>query len=411
MGFFASKADPDVWMREIDGIYEYIAVYVDDLAIASKKPQEIIDILTDKFKYKLKGVGPIKFHLGCDFGRDPDGTMYFGPRKYISKMMDAFEQMFGEKPTEAKTPLEKNDHPELDTSPELDAAGIAKYQSMIGAAQWLISLARFDIATAIMTLSRFRAAPRQGHLDQLKRVYGYVQKFSSAYIRVRTEMPDYSNIEHMKYDWAYTVYGDVKEAIPSDVPKPLGKPVMTTTYVDANLYHDLTTGRAATGILHLINGTPIDWFSKRQATVETATYGSEFVAARIATDQIIDLRLTLRYLGVRVHEVSYMFGDNESVVKSSTLPHSALNKRHNALSYHRVREAIASGMLNFVHIKGKTNAADVLSKHCGYPDAWPVLQPLLFWRGDPTTCGASPTHNEKPPSKPKPTQVSMHYFI
>ena len=99
----------------------------------------------------------------------------------------------------------------------------------------------------------------------------------------------------------------------------------------------------------MMNKTPIDWYSKRQATVETATYGSEFVAARIATHQIIDLRTTLRYLGVPVNGESFMFGDNQSVVTSSTIPHSALNKRHNALSYHRVREAVAAGIIRFYH--------------------------------------------------------------
>jgi hypothetical protein len=166
------------------------------------------------------------------------------------------------------------------------------------------------------------------------------------------------------------------------MPAPLGKPVVTTTYVDANLYHDLVTGRAVTGVLHLVNGTPIEWFSKRQATVETATYGSEFVAARIATEQIIDLRTTLRYLGVEVKSKSYMFGDNQSVVTSSTVPESPLNKRHNALSYHRVREAIAAKILTYLKVDGKKNVADVLSKHYDFPSAWPLLKPLLFWRGN-----------------------------
>ena len=74
----------------------------------------------------------------------------------------------------------------------------------------------------------------------------------------------------------------------------------TTTYVDANLHHDQVTGKAVTACLHIVNATPSHWCTKRQATVETATYGSEFVAARIATDQIIDLRYTLMYLGVPV---------------------------------------------------------------------------------------------------------------
>ena len=99
-----------------------------------------------------------------------------------------------------------------------------------------------------------------------------------------------------------TVYGDVEEAIADNIPTPLGNPVLTTTYKDANLYHDFITERAVTGILHLLNKTPIDWSSKKQAIVETATYGSEFVVARIAVDQIIALRTDLRYFGVPVRE-------------------------------------------------------------------------------------------------------------
>ena len=162
----------------------------------------------------------------------------------------------------------------------------------------------------------------------------------------------------------------------------MGKSVVLTAYVDANLHHDLITGRSVTGILHLVNQTPVDWYTKRQATVETATYGSKFVAARIATDQIIDLRMTLRYLGVPVDTSTYMFGDNQSVITSSTIPHSSLAKQHNALAYHRVREAIAAKIIKFFHIDGTTNPADILSKHCGHPQLWPHVRPLLFYSGE-----------------------------
>jgi hypothetical protein len=220
-------------------------------------------------------------------------------------------------------------------------------------------------------------------LERAKGVYGYLAGNKDGAIRFRTGKPDYSDLPDQEFDWMRTVYGHVEELMAKDAPPPLGKEVIVTTYVDANLYHDLISGRALTGIFHLLNGTPIDWYSKRQATVETATYGSEFVAARIATDQIIDLRITLRYLGVPVEGSSILFGDNKSVVTSSTIPHSGLNKRHNALSYHRVREAIAAKILKFFHISGSANPADVLSKHTGHADAWPLIQPLLFWRGQP----------------------------
>ena len=116
------------------------------------------------------------------------------------------------------------------------------------------------------------------------------------------------------------MYGDVKELLPHDAPPPLGKRILLTHYVDANLYHDIITGRSVTGILHLANKTPIDWFSKKQPTVEMATFGSEFVAARMCTEQVIDLRTTLCYLGVPIKTKSYMFGDNTTVVDASMIP-------------------------------------------------------------------------------------------
>jgi hypothetical protein len=69
-----------------------------------------------------------------------------------------------------------------------------------------------------------------------------------------------------------SVYGEITEVIPQDAPAPLGKDVTTTHYVDANLMHDLVTGRSVTATLHLVKKTPLDWYSKKQATVETAIW-------------------------------------------------------------------------------------------------------------------------------------------
>ena len=203
-----------------------------------------------------------------------------------------------------------------------------------------------------MTMSSFRVAPRDGHLERVKRICGYLSKFRHACIRVRTEEPDYSDLPKKEYDWARTAYGNVRERAPHDRPPPKGNYVTTTTYKDANLYHDLSTGRAVTGVLHFFNQTPIDWYSKKQETVETATYGSEFAAARTAVQQIAGLRQMLQYLGVPIRESSYLFGDNEAVVKSGSIPHSRLSKRHHALAYHYTREAVASKMIEFHHLSG-----------------------------------------------------------
>jgi hypothetical protein len=383
MEFFPSKAENDIWMRDRGDHYEYLARYVDDLAIASRNPGAITEELQSKYKFKLKGTGPISYHLGCDFYRDSTGTLCMAPNRYIDRMINIYEQIFGCKPkTNVSSPLERGDHPELDITDELSPDGIKQYQSLIGAAQWLISLGRLDIATAIMTMSSFRVAPRQGHLARMQRIYGYVAKMRHGAIRFRVGVPDYSDIPIPDNNWAKTIYGDVIEEIPYDAPRPLGPEVIMTTYVDANLCHDMTTGRAVTGILHLLNQTPVDFYTKKQGTVETATYGSEYVAARTATEQVIDLLLSLRYLGVRIIGGTYMFGDNRTVVDSSMNIASRLHKRHIILSYHRVREAIAAGVVYFIHLPGALNPADILSKAWGYQQVWVMLKALLFWEGD-----------------------------
>ena len=382
MDFFPSRAEPDIWMRDKGDHYEYIAVYVDDLLIVSKKAQELIDAFTNDHKFKLKGTGPVSFHLGCDFFRDEDGVLCYAPRKCIIKCLDNYKRIFGTNPKQASSPLVKGDHPELDTSPLLDLEKIKIYQSLIGGLQWSIQIGRFDVGTATMTMSRFRAAPREGHLERVKRIFGYLSKMRHGVIRIRTEEPDYSDLDKKEYDWFYSCYGGAKEEIPDDAPRPLGKRVVTTSYVDANLYHDLISGKSVTGILHFFNKTPIDWYTKLQSTVETATFGSEYIAARTCTEQIIDLRLTLRYLGVPVEGPSYMFGDNETVVNTASAPHGKLHKRHNALAFHKTRWCIAAGVVYFHHVRGETNPADILSKHWDYPSVWSQLRPLLFWRGD-----------------------------
>ena len=89
MHFKPSKAYPDIWMKSSkdDNHYEYIAVYVEDLAICMKDPQAFCGTLKENYKLKLKGVGPINYHLGCGYMRDEDGTLVADPRKYVEKSL------------------------------------------------------------------------------------------------------------------------------------------------------------------------------------------------------------------------------------------------------------------------------------------------------------------------------------
>jgi hypothetical protein len=386
LGFVPTYADPDVWIRDAGDCYEYIVVYVDDILSALKNPSEFYEKLqSPPWRYKLKNVEEPKYHLGGDFFRDRDGTLCYGAQTYIKRMVDNYKVMFGELPTESHAPLDKKDQPELDDSPLCGPHDVQRFQSLIGAVQWTISLCRLDVAQAVMSLSRFRVAPRQGHLERLKRLVGYLRKRPHGAIRFRTNIPNHEAVfgqEAARYDWMESIYGCPHEDVDPLAPTPKGKIVQTTSFADANLMHDVVTGRSASGVLELLNQTPIDWKSSRQPQVETATYGSEFMVARQAVERIQDLRYTLRSFGVPLEKEAWLFGDNKSVVTSSTIPHSTLSKRWNALSYHKVREAIAGGWLRFEHLPGPQNPADIFTKSLSWSNLKIFVEPLLFWKGD-----------------------------
>jgi hypothetical protein len=129
----------------------------------------------------------LEFHLGADFFRDEEGVLCMAPQKYIERMVASYEKMFWEKPSaKMSSPLDKGDHLELDDSELQDVTDIQQYQSLIGSLQWAISLGHFDIATAVMSMSSFRALLRQGHLNRITRICRYLVKNEEWYTEVQS---------------------------------------------------------------------------------------------------------------------------------------------------------------------------------------------------------------------------------
>ena len=122
------------------------------------------------------------------------------------------------------------------------------------------------------------------------------------------------------------------------------------------------TRRSQSGILLFVNRAVIQCYSKRQNTVETSTFGSEFVAMRIAVELVEALRYKLRMFGVPIEGPTNVFCDNEAVTKNAMYPESTLKKKHNAIAYHRTREAVAARTIRVAKEDGKTNLADLLTK-------------------------------------------------
>jgi hypothetical protein len=230
-------------------------------------------------------------------------------------------------------------------------------------------------------MSRFNMKPRMGHMVAAKRVLGYLKAYPKGRILFDTSYPNHSEHKVETQDWS-VIYPDAEEEIPYDAIEKKGKAVRITVYVDADHAHDLVTRRSVTGILVFLNNTPFRWVSKRQKTVETSTYGSELVAARVATELIMEIRYQLQMLGVPLDGPAMMLGDNMSVVLNTTVPSSVLKKKHNAIAYHRVREAIAAKVIVFAHVRSEDNIADILTKPLPNKAFHKLMKLWLFRRAD-----------------------------
>ena len=144
--------------------------------------------------------------------------------------------------------------------------------------------------------------------------------------------------------------------------EPLGNPIKIRAYVEVNYARNLKNRRSHSGILIYVNNTPIIWYSKQQNTVESSSFGSEYVTLRICTEMIEALRYKLRCFGISIDSLAEVFCNNQSVVTNSSVLSSVLNKRHNAICYHRVREAQAVGTIMVGWVSSEYNLVDLFTK-------------------------------------------------
>jgi hypothetical protein len=262
----------------------------------------------------------------------------------------------------AEHPMAKTYRPELDVTPELVPELSSRYQQLIGILRWAVELGRVDILVEVSMLSSHLCQPREGHLNAVYNIFAYLEKHVEVSMAFNDKMPRIDETAFHQSDWTESIYGDVEEEVPPNAPKPLGNPVMMTCFVDANHAGDKITRRSQTGLIIYLNNAPIDWFSKKQNTCESSTFGLEFIAMRIATERIIALRYKLRMFGIPMTGATNVLGDNESVVNSASKVEARLNKKHNAICFHTVREASAAKWIRVGWEPTASNIADIFTK-------------------------------------------------
>jgi hypothetical protein len=203
-------------------------------------------------------------------------------------------------PMKVTTPLSSNYRPELDMTPYLDDDFTRFYQQLIEILHWSVELGHIDIHLPVALLAQHLAQPRVGHLDQVFHIFSYLKQHSRSRIVMDPTKPMVDQEQFVKMDWN-ALYPDAKEQIPPNAPTPRGNSILISCFVDADHAGiNQVTRRSHTGIIIFCNRAPIIWFSKQQNTIETSTFGSEFIAARIAVELIEGLRYKLRMFGIPI---------------------------------------------------------------------------------------------------------------
>ena len=393
-GYKNCYADPDVWMKagknsKGEDVWFYILCYVDDILCIDACPQGVMDYLASVYQLKKGSVEIPKTYLGAEIKQwyikesdDPDKVRWaMSSDTYVQRAVRDVEtelDLIQKKlPTKCVTPFSCGYRPELDGSKELDGERTNYFQGLIGVLRWICELGRIDILVPVSLMSRYLVSPREGHLQEIFHLFGYLKcKHRSTLVFDDTE-PTFENALFKECDWK-EFYPDAAEGIPSNAPEARGKSVSTTCFVDADHAGCQVTRRSHSGVILFVNRAPITWFSKRQNTVETSTFGSEFVAMRIAVELIEGLRYKLRMMGVPLDGATSVFCDNAAVVQNTTSPDSTLKKKHNAISYHRTREAIAAGTIKISKIDGLLNLADILTKLLAGPRLRELSKRILW---------------------------------
>jgi hypothetical protein len=379
LDFVSCPADPDVWMRpgkKADGsaYWEYLLLYTDDALCVSETPENTLrNDLGKFFELKEGSIGPPKIYLGGGVRKvqldDNVKAWAFSSSQYVQaavKNVEAYleKQERWKMPSVAETPMVTAYRPELDVSLELGDVDAAYYMSLIGVLRWMVELGRVDICLEVSMMSSHLALPREGHLKQLFNIFAHLKKYHNTELVYDPSIPEIDKSKFEQKDWTSSEFGHIQgqEELPANMPEPRGLGFVMRAKVDADHASDTVTRRSRTGFLVYLNCSLVHWLSKKQTSVESSSFGSEFIAMKQCCEYLRGLRYKLRMMGIPVEGPAYIEGDNQSVLANTTIPDSILKKKSQSIAYHFVREGSARDEWRTTYVNTHDNEADLLTK-------------------------------------------------
>jgi hypothetical protein len=321
-GAVPTAADPCLFQIGSGEDATLIAIYVDDILIASRNQRkigEISKVLSRKFE--IKDLGDASFCLGVEFGR-VDGRVTLHQRGYIKDMLARFgmsECKPVATPVEPGTKLIKK---QRQSNEELRFP----YRELLGSLTYLSTTTRPDISFAVSHLGQFNNCYGEDHWTAAKRVLRYLK-------------------------------GTVDLGL---VYEPDSDPL--TGFVDADWGSCTEDRRSFTGYIFLLNGGPVSWDSRKQRTVALSTTEAEYMALSEGVKEAIYLQRLLQELGADEMIGSVVFCDNKGSLRLAENPTFHARSKHIDIRHHFVRDVLRTKRVTLEHVPTDHQVADFLTK-------------------------------------------------
>lgn len=336
LGFKALSADTCLYLRWRGSTYTIIALYVDDLLIASNSIQAVNILKRDlSLRFSMKDLGEAHYVLGIQIDRDRSTrTLTISQREYVHKVLERFGMTDCKPvgtPLESSIKLTKADCPSPNAP--TDAAFIRLYQSAVGAIMYAMLGTRPDIAFAVASLSQFSSNPGQTHWIAIKHVLRYLKGT-------------------MDYKLSYG-------GVAANVQKT---PLQFHGFCDSDWGADIDDRRSVTGYVFMLGGGAVSWQSKKQPTVALSSVEAEYMAATQATREAMWWRKLLHELAIQSYPTTVIHSDSQGSIALSKNPEHHARSKHIDIRHHFVREQVAAGTISLQYIPTEDMLADVLTK-------------------------------------------------
>jgi transposase InsO family protein len=328
-GFKSLSAETCIYLRREGNLTIIIALYVDDLLLASSDLPALTALKAKLASlFEMSDLGEASYVLGMEIKRDrATRTLTINQRTYVRSVLRTHGMEHckpNKEPMDHRSRLVKSDA-------QCEPGRVRQFQSVIGALMFAAICTRPDIAYAVSTLSQFASDPSTDHEQAVKRVLRYLQGTSDLGLR-------------------YQGAGDRH------------KPPELHGYCDSDWGSHPDDRRSITGYAFLVAGGAVSWQSKRQKSVATSSVEAEYMAARAAVQEAIWWRSILRDLGHSVDLPTQLLSDSQGSIAIANGSDQKTRTKHIDIQYHFTRECVENGQVSLRYIPSADMAADTLTK-------------------------------------------------